>query len=159
MGGLVGLFQGLIVAYAGVPSFIVTLGGLLVWRGVAWSLSSGRTVAPMDSTFQLLGGGSRGSLGEVGSWIVGVLACLGIVAILLYDRRQRRRWRFRPPSAIMSLPVLGSLAVLEAVWAMHRSYPPDNVATQAAQEMRLPCPERTLPIPIGITYPALIALD
>ncbi len=33
LGGLIGAFQGVIVAYVGVPSFIVTLGGLLVWRG------------------------------------------------------------------------------------------------------------------------------
>ena len=61
MGALIGTFQGVIVAYVGVPSFIVTLGGLLVWRGVAWALASGRTIAPMDRIFQVLGGGSRWS--------------------------------------------------------------------------------------------------
>ena len=66
LGGLIGAFQGVIVAYVGVPSFIVTLGGLLVWRGFAWLTASGRTIAPMDATFQLLGGGARGSLGETG---------------------------------------------------------------------------------------------
>ena len=60
LGGLIGAFQGVIVAYVGVPSFIVTLGGLLVWRGFAWLTASGRTIAPMDATFQLLGGGARG---------------------------------------------------------------------------------------------------
>ncbi|NND14334.1 MAG: sugar ABC transporter permease, partial [Acidimicrobiia bacterium] len=35
-GAALGAFQGAIIAYVGVPSFIVTLGGLLVWRGVAW---------------------------------------------------------------------------------------------------------------------------
>lgn len=160
MGGLVGLFQGLIVAYAGVPSFIVTLGGLLVWRGVAWSLSSGRTVAPMDSTFQLLGGGSRGSLGEVGSWIVGVLACLGIVAILLYDRRQRRRYgfRLRPTWAMVTLAVVGSAAVLGAVWVMNSYYLPENLAMQVAEERGIAWPEGGLQIPLGISYPVLIAL-
>ena len=72
---LIGAFQGSIIAYVGVPSFIVTLGGLLVWRGFAWLTASGRTIAPMDATFQLLGGGSSGSLGEAGSWIVGGVAC------------------------------------------------------------------------------------
>ena len=57
----IGAFQGFVVAYVEVPSFIVTLGGLLVWRGVAWWMASGRTIAPMDTTFQLLGGGSRGN--------------------------------------------------------------------------------------------------
>ena len=51
MGAAIGGLQGAIVAYVGVPSFIVTLGGLLIWRGVAWWMASGRTIAPMDGTF------------------------------------------------------------------------------------------------------------
>ena len=76
-GAAIGAFQGAIVAYVGVPSFIVTLGGLLAWRGVAWWFASGRTIAPMDSTFQLLGGGSRGTIGGGWSWVVGLLAATG----------------------------------------------------------------------------------
>ncbi|MCE3589843.1 sugar ABC transporter permease, partial [Escherichia coli] len=56
-GAVIGGFQGFIIAFLGVPAFIVTLGGLLVWRGAAWWVTSGRTVAPMDSTFRLMGGG------------------------------------------------------------------------------------------------------
>ena len=47
----------LTVAYIGVPSFIVTLGGLLIWRGLIFRYAQGQTIAPMDSTFRLLGGG------------------------------------------------------------------------------------------------------
>ncbi len=50
VGIAVGGLQGLLVAYVGIPSFIVTLGGLLVWRGFAWTLASGRTIAPLDGT-------------------------------------------------------------------------------------------------------------
>ncbi|MBX4377942.1 hypothetical protein K4H02_23070, partial [Mycobacterium tuberculosis] len=35
-GAVIGGFQGFIIAFLGVPAFIVTLGGLLVWRGAAW---------------------------------------------------------------------------------------------------------------------------
>ncbi|HJQ96194.1 MAG TPA: sugar ABC transporter permease, partial [Acidimicrobiia bacterium] len=94
LGALIGGFQGFIISYVGVPSFIVTLGGLLIWRGVAWALASGRTIAPMDSTFQLLGGGSRGRIGGPASWAVGVLACLGIIFFLVTGRRQRRKFGF-----------------------------------------------------------------
>ncbi len=55
IGGLVGAFQGYWVAYQGVPSFIVTLAGLLIWRGGAWLVTQGRTVAPLDASFQTLG--------------------------------------------------------------------------------------------------------
>jgi D-xylose transport system permease protein len=160
LGGLVGMFQGFIVAYVGVPSFIVTLGGLLVWRGVAWSLASGRTVAPMDSTFQLLGGGSRGSLGEVGSWVVGGIACAAIILGLISSRRRRIRFgfRLRPMWAVVGMGTLGCLAVLGAVWVMNSYYLPENVARQVAEEQGLVWPAGGLQIPLGISYPVLIAI-
>jgi D-xylose transport system permease protein len=160
LGALLGGLQGFIVAYVGVPSFIVTLGGLLVWRGVAWSLSSGRTIAPMDSTYQLLGGGSRGSIGEVGSWVVGILACLGIAALLWNGRRQRRRYQFRlrPLWADITLGVIGCAAVLAAVRVLNSYYLPRNVARQIAEERGIAWPAGGLNIPLGVAYPVLIAI-
>ena len=158
LGALIGAFQGSIVAYVGVPSFIVTLGGLLVWRGFAWLTASGRTIAPMDSTFQLLGGGSSGSLGETGSWIVGGVACVGIVALLVMGRRRRRKFGFtlRPAWLDVLLGVLGCAVVLGAVWVMNSYYLPENLAIRYAEEHGIPIPEGGLQIPLGIPYPVLI---
>ncbi len=55
LGAAIGALHGMIIAFLNVPSFIVTLGGLLVWRGATWFVTSGRTVAPMDATFRLDG--------------------------------------------------------------------------------------------------------
>ena len=63
VGAVIGGLQGYLVAYIGIPSFIVTLGGLLIWRGAAFQLAKGRTIAPLDGTFQLLGGGPDGVAG------------------------------------------------------------------------------------------------
>ncbi|HET9456974.1 MAG TPA: hypothetical protein VFO78_06510, partial [Candidatus Limnocylindrales bacterium] len=63
IGALIGGFQGFVIAYIGVPSFVVTLGGLLALRGLVWVMSGGPTVSGIDPTFVLLGGGPRGSLG------------------------------------------------------------------------------------------------
>ena len=46
LGAAIGAFQGSIVAYVGVPSFIVTLGGFLVWRGVAGGWRADRRSRP-----------------------------------------------------------------------------------------------------------------
>jgi D-xylose transport system permease protein len=158
LGALIGAFQGSIIAYVGVPSFVVTLGGLLVWRGFAWLTASGRTIAPMDATFQLLGGGSKGSLGEVGSWIVGGVACLGIVALMVNGRRKRRKFgfRLRPMWLDVALGVFGCAVVLGAVWVMNSYYLPENLARIYAEEQGIPWPEGGLLIPLGIPYPVLI---
>src|SRR5438034_8835962 len=44
LGALIGGLQGFVVAYGGVPSFIVTLGGLLVWRGLIFRYAQGQTI-------------------------------------------------------------------------------------------------------------------
>jgi D-xylose transport system permease protein len=160
MGAVLGGLQGVIVAYVGVPSFIVTLGGLLVWRGVAWALSSGRTVAPMDSNFQLLGGGSRGSIGETRSWVVGAVACVGIIVLLVLGRRRRHKFgfRLRPMWADVTYGVIGCAVVLAAVWVTNSYYLPESIAAQIAEERGIPIPEGGLNIPLGIAIPVLIAI-
>jgi D-xylose transport system permease protein len=160
LGALIGAFQGWIIAYAGVPSFIVTLGGLLVWRGFAWLTASGRTLAPMDATFQLLGGGSRGSLGETESWIVGGVACIGIVALLVLGRRRRRKFgfRLRPVWLDVTLGVFGCAVVLGAVWVTNSYYLPESIAREIAEERGIPWPQGGLQIPLGIPNPVLILI-
>lgn len=159
LGAIVGMFQGFITAYIGVPSFIVTLGGLLVWRGVAWSLASGRTIAPMDSTFRLFGGGSRGSLGGTLSWVFAALACAGIIWYFVNSRRRRKRYGFklRPVWALVSQTILGCAAVVGAVWVMNSYYLPENVAREVAAERGLEFTEG-MQIPLGISYPVVIAV-
>ena len=45
VGALLGSLQGFLIAYIGIPSFVVTLGGLLAFRGLTWVISRGSTVA------------------------------------------------------------------------------------------------------------------
>jgi len=150
MGGALGAFQGVVTAYAGVPSFIVTLGGLLVWRGLAWMMASGRTIAPMDSTFQLLGGGSRGSIGATWSWIVGGLASVGIVFLIINSRRQRIRFgfRIRPRWADYTIGAASIAIVLVAVGYLNSYFLPVRLAEQRGGG----------DIAFGLANPVLIAI-
>jgi D-xylose transport system permease protein len=160
LGAAIGLLQGVIIAYLQVPAFIVTLGGFLVWRGAAWWVTMGRTVAPMDQSFQLLGGGPEGSIGFWPSWLVGGLACVGIVAMIWFGRRQRRRFGFplRPMWAEGTLGGLGCAVTLIAVWVAN-SYPwPIRIAERYAEANGIPVPEGGLIIAHGIAIPVLVAI-
>jgi D-xylose transport system permease protein len=160
VGAVIGGLQGYLVAYVGIPSFIVTLGGLLIWRGAAFQLAKGRTIAPLDGTFQLLGGGPTGSLGATLSWLVAAIAIVAIVYGLMSSRRRRRRYGFplRPLWADMTLGVVGSLAVLVAVWIAN-SYPwPTTLAERYATENDIPIPPGGLQIATGIAFPVLIGI-
>ncbi|MBS3848033.1 sugar ABC transporter permease [Devosia sp. BSSL-BM10] len=159
-GVAIGALQGSIIAYLRVPAFIVTLGGYLVWRGAAWWVTMGRTVAPMDPIFQLMGGGPTGSVGELWSWVVGVLACAAILVMLYFGRRQRLRFNFplRPVWAEASLAVMGCSLAIGAVWVAN-SYPwPIRIAENYAEANGMAVPEGGLFIAHGIAIPVLIAL-
>lgn len=56
-GGLIGGIQGWFVAYSHIPSFIVTLAGMLVFKGLALALLAGQSVGPFPDNFQLLSAG------------------------------------------------------------------------------------------------------
>jgi len=125
LGALIGAFNGVLTAYAGIPAFIVTLGGLIAYSGVAWALIRGETVAPMDKTFKLIGGnGPLASIGPFWSWVLALAACALVVVGILNSRRQRKRVGFprRPVWAEAFLAVCGSAAIL-GVTAIVNSYP------------------------------------
>jgi D-xylose transport system permease protein len=160
IGAIIGALHGYIIAYLGVPAFIVTLGGLLVWRGAAWWVTSGQTIAPMDTTFRLMGGGPYGAIGAFWSWVVGAVACAGIVAMIVMSRRNRTRFNFplRPMWAELTLAGVGCAAVLGAV-AVVNSYPwPTGIVRRYAQQNNIELPESGLFIAHGIAIPVLIAV-
>jgi len=95
LGGLIGLWQGWWISYRGVPSFVTTLAGLLMFRGAAYLVTDGRTVAPMDKTYQILGGGIEGSIGATWSWILGGLAIAWMLINTAMVRRSRRKYGFK----------------------------------------------------------------
>jgi len=94
VGTIIGAFHGYLIGYLAIPAFIVTLGGLFVWRNVAWHITGGQTVGPLDPQFVSLGG-IDGTLGETGSWIFGGLAVL-FTLYLLFGARRRKVSRSGP---------------------------------------------------------------
>ena len=120
-GLVIGVFNGWMIGYLGIPAFIVTLGGLLVWRNVAWYVTSGQTIGPLDANFQLFGG-INGTLGATASWVVGVLAVLAAFYVLWQSRRAKIRHEFpvKPVwaefviGAIIAVAILGFVAILNS---------------------------------------------
>lgn len=159
-GAVIGGFHGFIIAYLGVPAFIVTLGGLLAWRGLAWWVNSGQTISPMDPTFRLMGGGPAGAIGETWSWVFGIVVCVAIVALILNGRRQRKRFNFplRPVWAEAFISVVGCAAVLGAVAVANAYYWPRGIVRRYAEANGITTPIEEIFISHGIAIPVLIAI-
>jgi putative multiple sugar transport system permease protein len=95
-GGVIGAAQGWFVAYFRVPSFIVTLAGMLVFKGLALALLAGQSVGPFPVAFQRL---SSGFIPEalaadglrLTSLALGALAAAALVFFKLRGRAQLAR--------------------------------------------------------------------
>ena len=144
-GLLIGLVQGLLIAYGGVPSFVITLGGLLFFRNAAFYINSGVTIAPLNKTFQLLGGGLDGTIGAFWSWVVCAAAVIAVVTTVWRSARRRalHGMATRSPAMLVLLIAIWSLCIvfLTAVMNAYKQ-PRSNIS------MGLPIPVLIL---IGVT--------
>jgi D-xylose transport system permease protein len=148
LGALIGAFQGYWVAYWGVPSFVVTLAGLLIFRNASFIIASGRTIAPLDESFQVLGGGLNGSIGATWTWIVGLAALAGLL-YQIYAARNRRARRNLPVRPVWAEAVVSTVlvAVVLAFVLVMNAYP----------YPRTDIP-RGMPVPLLITLAVLFGV-
>ena len=157
-GVMIGAIHGFLIAYGQIPAFIVTLGGLLVWRGAAFLVARGETISPVDSTFKLLGGGPYGAIGATGSWIIGTLGCATIIAMIILGRKRRSRFGIaqRPVWADSFLTFVGCGAMIGAVLLVN-GYPwPKGIVKRYAASNNIEVPPEGLFISHGFAIPVLI---
>jgi D-xylose transport system permease protein len=159
LGALIGAIHGTLVAYSGIPSFIVTLAGLMFWRGAAFKVASGETIAPMDSTYALIGGGPYGSIGYFWSWVVGLIACAGIIWGLHNGRVQRQRFKFplRPMWAEVTVGAMLCGIVIAAVILVNSYVWPMGIVKQYIAANSITIPPADIHISHGFAMPVLIA--
>ncbi|MEJ8854965.1 ABC transporter permease [Variovorax robiniae] len=118
---LVSIYQGWLTAVLGVPSFVVTLGGLMSFRGAAFLVADGKTQPVNDEFFQTLGGGYDGGIGVSATWVL-----TGIVALVLLFRMVQKRkalQRYEMPTEPIAIDLMFTavpILVLAAfAWAMN----------------------------------------
>lgn len=97
VGALIGAAQGYWVAYWKIPSFIVTLAGMLVFRGLSLWLLEGQSIGPFPKSFQLLSTGFIPDILGVGrpnatALAVGVIVVLAIVWIGIRKRERNNAY-------------------------------------------------------------------
>jgi D-xylose transport system permease protein len=134
--------------------------GWIIGRGAAWWVTQGQTVAPLDETFKLLGGGSGGTLGESLSWMVGIAATIVAVAVSLMSRRRKASHGFtvKPVWAEATLSGIIVLLILGFVFLMN-SYPlPRRAAERYAEAKGMEFPPEGLFISHGIAVPVILVI-
>ncbi|HEY6645885.1 MAG TPA: multiple monosaccharide ABC transporter permease [Mycobacterium sp.] len=132
IGALIGAWQGFWIAYVGIPSFIVTLGGMLVFRGATQYLLEGQSIAPMPHGLEQV---SSGFLPEMGTnavyhWPTVILgAVIMVAAVVVQIRRRRSQLRYgqevsaTPLFVAKCAAIVAALAVFTLLLASYRGVP------------------------------------
>src|SRR5690625_1189956 len=119
VGALLGLFQGWWVAYRALPAFIVTLGGMLVFRGILIGISKGLTIAPLDDRFKMIANSYFPlTLGYV-------FVLIGIILLFVFtwrNRNNRIHMGLNVPSPVMDYGklVIYSLIIVIITYMLSR---------------------------------------
>ncbi|WP_174703733.1 multiple monosaccharide ABC transporter permease [Paenibacillus bovis] len=98
IGGLIGAWQGFWVAYVRIPAFIVTLAGMLLFRGLTMVVLEGQSISPFPNGFQKISSGFVPDFTNAATNIVAIIA--GIALSVLYivtelrNRASQRKYNF-----------------------------------------------------------------
>ena len=96
-GALIGGLQGYFVAFHRIPAFIVTLGGMLVFRGATLALLNGQSIGPFPPQFQLLSSGFipdplGGESLRTTSLLIGVVVAIGLFYLSMRERINKSKY-------------------------------------------------------------------
>ena len=118
VGILIGAFQGALTAYLNIPAFIVTLGGLLAWRGAVKWLLGGYTVPVADDTFKAIG--NEYLLPTVG-WGFAVVAILFVLFMAYRNAKSVKDYGLGEANYTgeMLKAVVPVLGVIGFIWVMN----------------------------------------
>lgn len=119
LGGLIGAWQGFWVAYVRVPAFIVTLAGMLVFRGATLAALGGESIARLPSSLRSLSSGFLPGQGGEGPHLPTLLlGAVGAAAIVWIQWRSRARSRgYGLPVQPVGVTAASSAVVVAAVLA------------------------------------------
>lgn len=106
VGLIIGIWQGFWIAYIRIPAFIVTLAGMLIFRGLTITMLKGLTLSPFPSSFQKISGGFIpdflnffGTEINITTLVVGIL--LSIIYIVVEIKKRRERSRYNLPNSTL----------------------------------------------------------
>jgi D-xylose transport system permease protein len=112
VGMLIGAIQGGLVAYANIPAFIVTLGGMLAWRGLILGLTKASTIPVTLPAFRAIG---TNLVAPVIGWALAAIAIAAIAWITIRRNQARQRHGLQvPATGVTILRILLPAALIAA---------------------------------------------
>lgn len=120
LGLLIGIWQGFWIAYIRIPAFIVTLAGMLLFRGLTITMLKGLTLAPFPESFQKISSGfvpdifgGFGTNLNFTAILTGIIISIIYVVLQLKKRAKQKKNDFPlSPSSLFIIQIVGIVAVI-----------------------------------------------
>ncbi|WP_086564202.1 multiple monosaccharide ABC transporter permease [Streptomyces africanus] len=128
VGAIAGAIQGFFIAYGGIPSFIVTLAGMLIFRGLTEIFLEGQTLGPFPTGLQKVANGFMPEVGPNTNYHnLTLLLGLALIAFVVFQefRDRRRQQEFAldvPPFKLFLLKLVALAAAVLVVTMLLASY-------------------------------------
>ncbi|RZU37648.1 putative multiple sugar transport system permease protein [Streptomyces sp. BK022] len=128
VGAAAGAVQGYLIAYLGIPSFIVTLAGMLLFRGLTEILLEGQTLGPFPDGLQKIGNGFLPAFGPDTDYhnptlLLGLALIAAVVWQEVQGRRRQREFALQvPPLRLFALKLAALVAAILALTLLLASY-------------------------------------
>ncbi|MGN0119168.1 MAG: multiple monosaccharide ABC transporter permease [Streptomyces albidoflavus] len=128
MGAAAGALQGFFIAYIGIPSFIVTLAGMLLFRGLTEIFLDGQTMGPFPSGLQKVANGFLPEVGPATNYhnltlLLGLVLIVFVVFQEVRDRRRQREFSLQEvPPTLFALKLAALVAVILVATLLLASY-------------------------------------
>ncbi|MFG2814777.1 multiple monosaccharide ABC transporter permease [Streptomyces sp. NPDC048410] len=128
VGAAAGAVQGYLIAYLGIPSFIVTLAGMLLFRGLTEILLKGQTLGPFPDGLQKIGNGFLPAFGPDTDYhnptlLLGLVLIAAVVWQEVQGRRRQREFALQvPPLRLFALKLAALVAAILALTLLLASY-------------------------------------
>jgi putative multiple sugar transport system permease protein len=128
VGAIAGSVQGFLIAYLGIPSFIVTLAGMLLFRGLTEILLEGQTIGPFPNGLQKMGNGFLPEVGPSTNYhnitlLLGIVLMAFVVVQEIRDRKRQQEFSLDVlPRNIFLLKLVAIAAAILVVTMLLASY-------------------------------------
>ena len=91
LAAIIGVWQGSLIAYLKIPAFIVTLGGMQIFRGGVLGVTQGKTISPMESSLVSI---AQGYVSNGFGWIIALIVVGVIYFTTIIGRNQKKNYGF-----------------------------------------------------------------
>jgi D-xylose transport system permease protein len=124
IGSCIGLVQGTLTAYLNIPAFIVTLGGLLAWRGAVKAITQSETIPIADPVFKSIG---QNYVPPIYGWILAGAAILFVLAIAFRRAQTQKTYELGEANfageMLKAIPAIAAIVVFIYVMNSYAGIP------------------------------------